>query len=116
MSMIIVEHRIHKILLSRGRTEGPVAMNAFELISTSQGLNLSNLFEKQMGIVKREMRFTSKCSANEIIAKIEQAAGPLGFDVKKNNCKVKKATFILVYFILSQYHSCTIQCFRYLRF
>ncbi|OIV98295.1 hypothetical protein TanjilG_16622 [Lupinus angustifolius] len=87
MSMIIVEHRIHKILLSRGRTEGPVAMNAFELISTSQGLNLSNLFEKQMGIVKREMRFTSKCSANEIIAKIEQAAGPLGFDVKKNNCK-----------------------------
>ncbi|KAJ0081575.1 hypothetical protein Patl1_11157 [Pistacia atlantica] len=33
------------------REEGPVApvtMNAFELISTSQGLNLSTLFEKQM--------------------------------------------------------------------
>lgn len=26
----------------------PVIMNAFELISTSQGLNLSSLFEKQM--------------------------------------------------------------------
>lgn len=26
----------------------PVTMNAFELISTSQGLNLSTLFEKQM--------------------------------------------------------------------
>lgn len=26
----------------------PVTMNAFELISTSQGLNLSSLFEKQM--------------------------------------------------------------------
>ena len=33
------------------REEGPrapVTMNAFELISTSQGLNLSTLFEKQM--------------------------------------------------------------------
>ncbi|KAE9604566.1 putative protein kinase CAMK-CAMKL-CHK1 family [Lupinus albus] len=79
-------------LVVERRTESPVApvtLNAFELISTSQGLNLSNLFEKQMGIVKRETRFTSKCSANEIIAKIEQAAGPLGFDVKKNNCKLK---------------------------
>ncbi|KAI4368077.1 hypothetical protein MLD38_016680 [Melastoma candidum] len=74
------------------REEGPVApvtMNAFELISTSQGLNLSSLFEKQMGLVKRETRFTSKCPANEIISKIEQAATPLGFDVKKNNSKMK---------------------------
>ncbi|CAK7345320.1 unnamed protein product [Dovyalis caffra] len=61
----------------------PVTMNAFELISTSQGLNLSSLFEKQMGLVKRESRFTSKHSANEIISKIEAAAAPLGFDVKK---------------------------------
>ncbi|KAL0363592.1 UNVERIFIED_CONTAM: CBL-interacting protein kinase [Sesamum calycinum] len=67
----------------------PVAMNAFELISTSQGLNLSSLFEKQMGLVKRETRFTSKCPAKEIISKIEQAATPMGFDVKKNNYKMK---------------------------
>ncbi|CAJ2633426.1 unnamed protein product [Trifolium pratense] len=72
--------------------EGPVApvtMNAFELISKSRGLNLGSLFEKQMGLVKRETRFTSKCSANEIIAKIEETAGPLGFDVRKNNCKLR---------------------------
>lgn len=67
----------------------PVTMNAFELISTSQGLNLSSLFEKQMGLVKRETRFTSKCPAKEIISKIEQAATPMGFDVKKNNFKMK---------------------------
>ncbi|XP_065877623.1 CBL-interacting serine/threonine-protein kinase 23 [Euphorbia lathyris] len=67
----------------------PITMNAFELISTSQGLNLSSLFEKQMGLVKRETRFTSKHSANDIISKIEAAAGPLGFDVKKNNFKLK---------------------------
>ncbi|KAE7996161.1 hypothetical protein FH972_000906 [Carpinus fangiana] len=79
-------------LVVERREEGPVApvtMNAFELISTSQGLNLSTLFEKQMGLVKRETRFTSKCPANEIISKIEQAAMPLGFDVKKNNFKMK---------------------------
>ncbi|XP_056175612.1 CBL-interacting serine/threonine-protein kinase 23 isoform X1 [Syzygium oleosum] len=78
-------------LVVERREEGPMApvtMNAFELISTSQGLNLSTLFEKQMGLVKRETRFTSKCPANEIIAKIEETAMPLGFDVKKNNFKV----------------------------
>ncbi|EEF29400.1 CBL-interacting serine/threonine-protein kinase, putative [Ricinus communis] len=67
----------------------PITMNAFELISTSQGLNLSSLFEKQMGLVKRETRFTSKHSANEIISKIEEAAMPLGFQVKKNNFKLR---------------------------
>ncbi|XP_047310069.1 CBL-interacting serine/threonine-protein kinase 23-like [Impatiens glandulifera] len=67
----------------------PAVMNAFELISTSQGLNLSSLFEKQMGLVKRQTRFTSRCPANDIITKIEEAAGPMGFDVKKNNFKMK---------------------------
>ncbi|ESR62239.1 hypothetical protein CICLE_v10015157mg [Citrus x clementina] len=79
-------------LVVERREEGPVApltMNAFELISTSQGLNLGSLFEKQMGLVKRETRFTSKRPVNEIISKIEEAASPLGFDVKKNNFKLK---------------------------
>ncbi|PIA27332.1 hypothetical protein AQUCO_08000008v1 [Aquilegia coerulea] len=64
-------------------------MNAFELISTSQGLNLSTLFEKQMGLVKKETRFTSKFPAKEIVSKIEEAAMPLGFNVKKNKYKMK---------------------------
>ncbi|KAF9621703.1 hypothetical protein IFM89_026766 [Coptis chinensis] len=34
-------------LVVESREDRPVAMNAFELISTSQGLNLSTLFEKQ---------------------------------------------------------------------
>ncbi|XP_052205783.1 CBL-interacting serine/threonine-protein kinase 23-like isoform X2 [Diospyros lotus] len=67
----------------------PVAMNAFELISKSQGLNLRSLFEKQTGLVRRETRFASKCPANEIISKIEEAAARMGFDVKKNNYKLK---------------------------
>eukprot|EP00261_Vitis_vinifera_P023460 XP_010655435.1 PREDICTED: CBL-interacting protein kinase 04 isoform X3 [Vitis vinifera] len=71
------------------RPTTPVTLNAFELISTSQGLNLGTLFEKPMGLVKRETRFTSKRPANEIISKIEETAMPLGFDVKKNNFKMK---------------------------
>ncbi|KAA8520792.1 hypothetical protein F0562_014936 [Nyssa sinensis] len=64
-------------------------MNAFELISWSQGFNLENLFEKRMGHVKQETRFASKCPANEIMSKIEEAAKPLGFNVHKRNYKMK---------------------------
>ncbi|KAI3870434.1 hypothetical protein MKX03_012713 [Papaver bracteatum] len=69
------------------REEQPVAMNAFELISMSKGLDLGNLFEQQE--IKRETRFTSTCPANEIISKIEAAARPLGFDVHKKNYKMR---------------------------
>ncbi|KAH6834286.1 CBL-interacting protein kinase 3 [Perilla frutescens var. hirtella] len=70
------------------KEQQPVAMNAFELISMSKGLNLENLLGAEQEY-KRETRFTSKCSANEIIKKIEQAAKPLGFDVQKKNYKMR---------------------------
>ncbi|KAI3947846.1 hypothetical protein MKX01_034511 [Papaver californicum] len=76
-------------LVVERREERPVTLNAFELISRSQGLNLGSLFEKPMGLVRRETSFTSKCSANEIMSKIEEAAMPLGFNVTKNNYKMK---------------------------
>ncbi|GFQ05319.1 cbl-interacting protein kinase 32 [Phtheirospermum japonicum] len=63
-------------------------MNTFELISMSKGLNLGNLFDAEQGY-KRETRFTSKCPANEIINKIEQAAKPLDFGVQKKNYKMR---------------------------
>ncbi|KAL0282407.1 UNVERIFIED_CONTAM: CBL-interacting serine/threonine-protein kinase [Sesamum angustifolium] len=71
------------------RKEKPVSMNAFQLISRSQGFSLENLFDKQMGLVKRETCFTSKHPANEIMSKIEEAAKPLGFNVHKKNFKMK---------------------------
>lgn len=76
-------------LVVESRGERPAAMNAFELIATSQGLNLGILFEKPTGLVKRETRFASKLPPNEILSKIEQAAGPLGFNVEKHNYKLK---------------------------
>ncbi|MQL05737.1 hypothetical protein EI015_27095, partial [Escherichia coli] len=71
------------------KEEQPTAMNAFELISMSKGLNLENLFDEQG--FKRETRFTSKSPADEIINKIEEAAKPLGFDVQKKNYKMRLA-------------------------
>lgn len=68
--------------------ERPAAMNAFELISMSKGLNLGNLFDTEQE-VKRETRFTSRCPANEIVSKIEEAAKPLGFDIQKKNYKMR---------------------------
>ncbi|KAF0909160.1 hypothetical protein E2562_032209, partial [Oryza meyeriana var. granulata] len=77
-------------LVVERREERPSVMNAFELISTSQGLNLGTLFEKQsQGSVKRETRFASRLPANEILSKIEAAAGPMGFNVQKRNYKLK---------------------------
>ncbi|KAK9758113.1 hypothetical protein RND81_01G208000 [Saponaria officinalis] len=71
------------------RREKPVSMNAFELISGSQGFSLDSLFSKEPGIVKRETRFTSQRPANEIVTKIEEAAKSLDFNVRKQNYKMK---------------------------
>lgn len=69
------------------REEQPAALNAFELIGLSKGLNLGGLFSKEQEL-KRETRFTSTCSADEIIRKIEEATKPLGYDIHKKNYKM----------------------------
>ncbi|KMZ66504.1 CBL-interacting protein kinase 23 [Zostera marina] len=76
-------------LVVEQREERPPTMNAFELIATSQGLNLGKLFEKQLGFVKKETRFTSKLPAEEMIAKMEETAKPLGFTLERQNSKLK---------------------------
>uniref|UniRef100_K3ZIC0 non-specific serine/threonine protein kinase n=1 Tax=Setaria italica TaxID=4555 RepID=K3ZIC0_SETIT len=80
---IIQEHHV-----TEKKEEEPVALNAFELISMSAGLNLGNLFDSEQEF-KRETRFTSKCPPKEIVRKIEEAAIPLGFDVQKKNYKLR---------------------------
>ncbi|KAL8136659.1 hypothetical protein V2J09_002660 [Rumex salicifolius] len=71
--------------------EHPAAMNAFDLIAMSKGLNLGNLFAEEQGY-KKETRFTSKCPPREIIRKIEEAAKPLGFDVHRKDYKMRLET------------------------
>ncbi|KAK8964132.1 CBL-interacting protein kinase 32 [Platanthera guangdongensis] len=70
-----------------GKEEEPAALNAFELIGLSKGLNLGCLFAIEQEF-KRESRFASTCSANEIITKIEETAKPLGYDIHRKNFKM----------------------------
>lgn len=108
---LLQEHHV-----TEKKEEQPAAINAFEIISMSRGLNLENLFDPEQVCVfcplacsvfvfwwqntfcfvftnqefKRETRITLRGGANEIIDKIEEAAKPLGFDVQKKNYKVSE--------------------------
>lgn len=83
---VFMDSEAHHV--SENKEELPTPMNAFDLISMSKGLNLGNLFDGEQGFT-RETRFTSKCAANEIINKIEEAAKPLGYGVHKKNYKMR---------------------------
>eukprot|EP00250_Pteridium_aquilinum_P007805 c17452_g1_i1 orf=697-1389(+) len=70
------------------RLPRPAHLNAFDLIALSNGLSLSKLFGEKQDI-KKEVHFTSKYPASEIITKIEDTAKPLGFNVLRQNYKMK---------------------------
>ncbi|KAK8654980.1 hypothetical protein V6N13_107573 [Hibiscus sabdariffa] len=73
-------------LLNEG---GPLIMNAFEMITLSQGLNLSALFDRQQDYVKRQTRFVSCKPAKVIISSIEAVAESMGLKVHTRNYKTR---------------------------
>lgn len=68
---------------------GPLIMNAFEMITLSQGLNLSALFDRRQDYVKRQTRFVSRQPAKVIVAAIEAAGQSLGLKVHTRNYKTR---------------------------
>ncbi|WVZ13115.1 hypothetical protein V8G54_017645 [Vigna mungo] len=68
---------------------GPFIMNAFEMISLSQGLNLSPLFDRHQDYVKRQTRFVSRKPAKVIISSVEAVAESMGLKVHSRNYKVR---------------------------
>nr|UTQ11003.1 salt overly sensitive 2 [Nitraria tangutorum] len=73
-----------------GRKEGgPLIMNAFEMITLSQGLNLAGLFDRQQDFVKRQTRFVSRKPANVIISAIEAVAESMNLKVHTRNFKTR---------------------------
>ncbi|CAI9100794.1 OLC1v1037967C1 [Oldenlandia corymbosa var. corymbosa] len=64
---------------------GPLVMNAFEMITLSQGLNLAALFDRQQDYVKRQTRFVSRKPAGVINATIATAAESMGLKVHARN-------------------------------
>ncbi|XWS27014.1 hypothetical protein CRYUN_Cryun26dG0079600 [Craigia yunnanensis] len=68
---------------------GPLIMNAFEMITLSQGLNLSALFDRQQDYVKRQTRFVSRKPARVIISSVEAVAESSGLKVYTRNYKTR---------------------------
>ncbi|CAN6442378.1 unnamed protein product [Victoria cruziana] len=73
----------------RGQNDmGPLIMNAFEMITLSQGLNLSALFDRRQDYVKRQTRFVSREPAKVIISTLETVGESMGLKVRARNYKV----------------------------
>ncbi|PHU08301.1 CBL-interacting serine/threonine-protein kinase 24 [Capsicum chinense] len=74
---------------SEDSESGPWIMNAFEMITLSQGLNLSALFDRRQDYVKRQTRFVSREPAKVIIETIEAASESLGLKVHTRDYKTR---------------------------
>ncbi|KAJ8431853.1 hypothetical protein Cgig2_023497 [Carnegiea gigantea] len=70
---------------ARNHDNGPLIMNAFEMITLSQGLNLSALFDRRQDYVKRQTRFVSREAPKVIISTIETVALSMGLKVHTRN-------------------------------
>lgn len=68
---------------------GPLIMNAFEMITLSQGLNLSALFDRRQDYVKRQTRFVSRRSPDVIMSTIETVAESMGLKVHTRHYKTR---------------------------
>ena len=62
----------------------PASLNAFDIISFSQGFDLSGLFEEKGD----EARFVSSAPVSKIISKLEEVAQLVSFSVRKKDCRV----------------------------
>ncbi|KAF5749614.1 putative CBL-interacting serine/threonine-protein kinase [Tripterygium wilfordii] len=74
---------------SEKNEKGPLMMNAFEMITLSQGLNLSALFDRGQEFIKRQTRFVSQKPAKVIISTIEAVAGAMCLKIHTRNYKTR---------------------------
>ncbi|XP_073296612.1 CBL-interacting serine/threonine-protein kinase 6-like [Primulina huaijiensis] len=69
-----------------GKTE---TLNAFHIISLSEGFDLSPLFENTKKVDKEELRFATMTPASSVISKLEEVAKTQNFSVKKSDSCVR---------------------------
>ncbi|KAK6917695.1 Protein kinase domain [Dillenia turbinata] len=72
----------------KGHSMKPTCVNAFDIISHSQGFNLSGLFDEYM-VYKPEERFTTTQSPSIIVSKLGEIAETERFKVKMKGGMVK---------------------------
>ncbi|KAK6156606.1 hypothetical protein DH2020_010854 [Rehmannia glutinosa] len=72
-----------------GKGKGIESLNAFHIISLSEGFDLSPLFEEKKRVEKDELRFATMRPASSVISKIEEVAKTKNFSVKKSDSCVR---------------------------
>ncbi|PIA45812.1 hypothetical protein AQUCO_01600210v1 [Aquilegia coerulea] len=64
-------------------------LNAFHIISLSEGFDLSPLFEEKKREEKEELRFATTKPASSVISKLEDLAKSVKFSVRKSESRVR---------------------------
>ncbi|KAK6944369.1 Protein kinase domain [Dillenia turbinata] len=72
-----------------GKQQEQETLNAFHIISLSQGFDLSPLFEEKKREEKEELRFATTEPAESVISKLEEVAKAGKFNVKKSESKLR---------------------------
>ncbi|KAF9621893.1 hypothetical protein IFM89_028481 [Coptis chinensis] len=83
-ALVSTSDDISELRLEAESSMRPVCLNAFDIISLSQGFDLSGLFEKENNH-KAEARFTTTQPASAIVSKLEKIAATERFNVKKKD-------------------------------
>ncbi|KAL0284245.1 UNVERIFIED_CONTAM: CBL-interacting serine/threonine-protein kinase [Sesamum angustifolium] len=77
-----------------GKGKETETLNAFHIISLSEGFDLSPLFEEKKRVEKEELRFATTRPASSVISKLEEVAKTKNFSVKKaipaSGCRGKR--------------------------
>ncbi|KAI4321454.1 hypothetical protein MLD38_034832 [Melastoma candidum] len=68
---------------------GPLILNAFDLITLSQGLNLSTLFDRGQDSTMYQTRFVSQKPAKVVLSSMEVVAQSMGFKTHIRNYKMR---------------------------
>nr|ALG05440.1 CBL-interacting protein kinase [Kandelia obovata] len=71
------------------KSKQPETLNAFHIISLSEGFDLSPLFEEKKKEEKEELRFATTTPASSVISILEEVAKAGRFSFKKSDNKVK---------------------------
>ncbi|KAF3339552.1 CBL-interacting protein kinase 8 isoform X1 [Carex littledalei] len=85
----IFEYPEEAVERPRNDEEGPLNLNAFDLIMLAQGLDLSSLFDRRQNVSKQPARFVSSKPARVILSSMEVVAQSMGFKTHIRNYKMR---------------------------
>ncbi|XP_028781983.1 CBL-interacting serine/threonine-protein kinase 6-like [Neltuma alba] len=88
-NMVTKEEQEFDFDCEKSKQQAPATMNAFHIISLSEGFDLSPLFEEKKREEKEELRFATTRPASSVISKLEEVAKAEKFNVKKSDTRVR---------------------------